>query len=180
MERAAVDPRSSAPGLALRRAALADAPLLADLHTRSRAVAYRGLLADEYLDVRMPAEMPGYWQARMRELEAGAGAAWIFECTGEAVAFACALAPDAQASVLVDNLHARPDRKGGGAGTLLLEAVAAWARAQGAQALHLLVIEGNEAAIGFYEHRGWRRSGRLDDEMGGRPIVAFKYVLRLA
>jgi GNAT superfamily N-acetyltransferase len=180
MHQAAGDEASRANGLSLRRAGLADAPVLADIHARSRAATYRGLLADDYLDLHMPAEMPGYWQARMQELSAGAGAAWIAERAGEAVAFACALAPDAQASVLVDNLHARPDRKGGGAGTLPLEAVAAWARTHGAQALHLLVIEGNDAAIGFYEHRGWRRSERLDDEMGGRPIVAFKYVLRLA
>ena len=179
MERVAPESPPAASGLSLRRAGRADAPVLADIHTRSRAATYRGLLADDYLDVRMPAEMPGYWQARMSALEAGAGAAWIAERAGEAVAFACVLAPDADASVLVDNLHARPDRRGGGAGTLLLEVAAAWARAKGARAMHLLVIEGNDAAIGFYEHRGWQRSERLDDEMGGLPIVAFKYVLRL-
>jgi len=164
----------------LRRAAAADAPLIADIHTASRRATYRGLLDDEYLDVRMPAEMPAYWRARLDELEAGAGAAWVLERDGEAVAFACALAPDAAASVLVDNLHARPDRKGGGAGTRLLDEVARWARALGARSLHLLVLEGNDSAIGFYEHRGWRRAARLDDEMGGLPIVAFKYVLELA
>lgn len=165
--------------LALRRATLADASTLADLHIRSRAATYRGLLPDEYLDVRMPAEMPAYWQARMAQLEAGAGAAWLAERDAEAIAFACVASPDADGSALVDNLHARPDRQGGGAGTRLLDEAAAWARARGATAMHLLVIEGNAGAIGFYEHRGWRRAGRLEDEMAGMPIVAYKYVLAL-
>ena len=163
----------------LRRASLADAPVLADIHARSRAATYRGLLSDDYLDVRMPAEMPACWQARMGELEAGAGAAWLAERDGAAIAFVCAVVPDAEASVLVDNLHALPDRKGGGAGTLLLDAAAAWARARGAVRMHLLVIEGNAGAIGFYEHRGWKLAARIDDEMGGQPIVGLKYVLAL-
>jgi len=165
--------------VSLRRAGVADAPVIADLHTRSRVATYRGLLPDDYLDRAMPAEMPGYWQARLGQLEAGAGAAWLADRDGEPIAFVCVTAPDGTGSVLVDNLHARPDRKGGGAGTLLLAEAAAWARAQGARRLHLLVIQGNDGAIGFYEHRGWRRVARLEDEMGGQPIVSFRYELSL-
>ena len=162
----------------LRRASPADAPILADIHVRSRAATYRGLLPDDYLELRMPAEMPVYWQARMDEPTTGA--AWIAEHDGTPIAFVYALVPDPAGSVLVDNLHALPDRKGGGAGTLLLDAVAAWACAQGAVRLHLFVIEGNAAAAGFYEHRGWSLVDRIDDEMGGQAIVALKYALALA
>jgi len=91
----------------------------------------------------------------------------------------CALAPDATGSVYVNNLHALPDRKGRGTGTALLEATMRWARAAGASAMHLKVLETNGAAIGFYESRGWRRVGREQDTWAGEPIVALLYAIDL-
>jgi hypothetical protein len=43
--------------------------------------------------------------------------------------------------------------------------------------MHLYVLEPNVAAIGFYESRGWRLSGRENDTMGGIDIIALRYVL---
>ena len=88
-------------------------------------------------------------------------------------------APDAQRSVYIENLHVLPGLKGGGLGTRLLDAAAAWARAQGAAGMHLLVFEDNRAAIGFYEAKGWRRVGRQDDGMGGHARIALVYAIAL-
>ena len=103
----------------------------------------------------------------------------IAESGGEAIGFVAAFAPDDAGSVYINNLHARPDRKGMGAGSALLDAAARWARASGARAMHLKVLETNTAAIGFYESRGWRCVARGDDAWAGERIVALVYAVEL-
>lgn len=170
---------SDSVALRLRRATAADALLLAAMHTASRASAYRGLLPDAWIDRTMAGESRAHWLEKMPRIDAGAGAAWIAEERDEAVAFACVLAPDEHGSVYVDNLHALPACKGRGAGSALLDVVRRWAIEGGATGLHLLVLEANVAAIGFYERHGWRRTERLDDTMGGVVVPVLRYRLVL-
>ncbi len=170
---------SSKPPLTLREATLADLEVIDDLHVRSRRVAYRGQVSDHYLDVTMPAASRLDWQRKLPELLGGAGRVLIAQADAEPIGFVAAFAPDDQGSVYINNLHARPDRKGLGAGSALLDAVAQWARARGARAMHLKVLETNAPAIGFYESRGWRRVGQLQDTWAGEPIVALVYATRL-
>lgn len=165
----------ASPALALRAATPADAELVAALHARSRASAYRGLLPDDYLDHAMPVEAVAHWTRRLPELAAGAGQALVAEVAGAAVGFVCMSAPDAERSVYIENLHVLPTHKGGGLGTRLLEVAAAWARERQATRLHLHVLEGNRAAIGFYESRGWHCVERLDDEIGGHRLPTLVY-----
>lgn len=165
--------------LTLRFATLDDLTAIDDLHVRSRQVAYRGLVSDHYLDVTMPAASRADWRRKLPELLGGAGCVLVAQSGDEIIGFIAALAPDASGSVYVNNLHARPDRKGRGTGSALLEATGQWARAQGGSAMHLNVLESNTPAIGFYESRGWRRSGRVEDTWAGEPIVAFVYAIRL-
>lgn len=178
----AIDPvsgSSAPPGLRLRSATVADAALVAQMHTRSRVSTYRGMLADRYLDHEALAEGLALWPTKLRELKAGAGELLIAERGQTAVGFVCMLAPDEDRSVYIDNLHALPEHKGSGAGTAMLDEVRRWAAARGAVQLHLLVLEANVAAIGFYEACGWRLSGKKNDRMGGSDIVALVYSLRL-
>ena len=169
----------------LRRATPADAETIAALHTASRATTYRGMLPDDYLDRVLPTECLAEWQRKLLAQADGGGQTLIAETTmggGErdAIGFACMSEPDEQGSVYLDNLHARPDRKGGGLGTAMLGAATRWARERGARRMHLLVLEGNVAAIGFYEARGWHCAGRNDnDEMGGHRISSLVYALEL-
>ena len=167
------------PPFSLRDATLADLAAIDDIHVRSRRATYRGQVSDHYLDVTMPAASRADWERKLPAMLAGAGCVVIAESAGEAVGFVCALAPDAAGSVYVNNLHALPDRKGLGVGTALLAAAAHWARAAGAKAMHLKVLDSNVAAIGFYESRGWRRTGRVDDAWAGEPIVALVYATDL-
>jgi len=165
----------------LRRATPADASLIADMHTASRATTYRGMLPDDYLDRVLPAVCLAEWQAKLATQARGVGETLIAEVGGEAVGFVCMSEPDEQRSVYLDNLHARPDRKGAGLGTAMLDAATRWARGRGARRMHLLVLEGNVAAIGFYEARGWRLAGRKeDDEMDGNRVSSLVYALALA
>ena len=171
-------PSSKAP-LTLRDATLSDLALINDIHVRSRRVTYRGQVSDHYLDATMPAASLADWQAKLPPLLAGAGRVVIAEADGAAIGFVCAFAPDAEGSVYINNLHALPERKGLGAGTALLEAAAQWARANGARAMHLKVLQTNTAAIGFYESRGWRCVARVDDAWAGEKIVALVYATPL-
>jgi GNAT superfamily N-acetyltransferase len=165
--------------LRLRTATLDDMALIADMHARSRSSAYRGQLPDDYLDRAMPVEAVAHWQSQLPRLLDGAGQVLIAEAGGRPVGFACMIRPDADDSVLIDNLHALPQHKGGGVGTTLLDAAACWARELGARRMHLLVLETNVAAIGFYESRGWRLVGRKADTMGDTPFIASIYALAL-
>ena len=165
--------------LTLRDATSSDLALINDIHVRSRRTTYRGHVSDRYLDVTMPAASLADWQARLPQLLAGAGRVLIAEAGGAPIGFVCALAPDADGSVYINNLHALPERKGLGAGSALLDAAAQWARANGARAMHLKVLETNKAAIGFYESRGWRCVDRVDDEWAGEKIVALVYATPL-
>ena len=165
--------------LTLRPAAAADASLIATLHSRSWTSAYRGLLPDAYLDDTMPGERIAHWRETLPALLAGAGTVMVAELAGEPVGFVCLLKPDAHGSVLVDNLHALPHHKGAGIGTTLLEAAKRWTHEQGADRLHLFVLETNRPAVAFYESRGWRLAGREDDTMGGIAVVALRYDISL-
>ena len=167
------------PLLTLRDARLCDLALINDIHVRSRRATYRGQVSDHYLDVTMPAASLADWQGKLPQLLAGAGRVVIAEADGAPVGFVCAFAPDAAGSVYINNLHALPERKGVGAGTALLDAAAQWARASGARAMHLKVLETNTAAIGFYESRGWRCVDRVDDAWAGEQIVALIYATPL-
>ena len=169
----------SKPPLTLRDATSSDVALINDIHVRSRRVAYRGQVSDHYLDVTMPAASLAEWQRRLPELLAGAGRVLVAEAGGEPIGFVCAVAPDADGSVYINNLHALPERKGLGVGTALLDAASRWARTSGARAMHLKVLETNTPAIGFYESLGWRCTGRVDDAWGDSKIVALIYATAL-
>ena len=149
------------------------------MHTRSRVLAYRGMLSDHYLDHEAKAEALALWPAKLGELAAGAGQLLIAERDQAAVGFICMLKPDERGSVYIDNLHAMPEHKGSGAGTAMLDEARRWALSFGATRLHLLALDTNVAAIGFYESRGWKWVGRKNDRMGEADVVALVYALAL-
>ena len=170
---------SSKPSLTLRDATPGDLAAINDIHVRSRRATYRGQVSDHYLDVTLPASSLADWQGRLPQLLGGAGRVLVAQSDGETIGFVAAFAPDDAGSVYVNNLHALPERKGLGAGSALLDAAAQWARANGARAMHLKVLETNKAAIGFYEARGWHRTRRVDDAWAGEKIVALIYATPL-
>ncbi|BAO87124.1 GCN5-like N-acetyltransferase [Caballeronia cordobensis] len=164
--------------VSLRVAGLDDTALVASMHARSWASAYRGILPDTYLDA-LPTERAAYWDARMKDIVDGAASVLIAEHGGEPVGFVCLVEPDETGSVLVDNLHALPGHRGLGTGTAMLDEAARWARSRGARRLHLSVLEQNAAAIGFYESRGWTFAARETDHMAGIDLFSLLYVFPL-
>ena len=60
----------------------------------------------------------------------------------------------------IDRLHARPDRRGRGIGSALIDACEK--RLPAGSRLWLDVLRGNDAALGFYERQGFRQDGETD------------------
>lgn len=64
-----------------------------------------------------------------------------------------------------------PDRRGHGLGRAIMAAAEEWLRRRGVWKLNLLVREGNDAAIGFYEALGYgdQQCVALGKRLDGRP-----------
>jgi GNAT superfamily N-acetyltransferase len=168
------------PALSLRAATLADAALIASIHSASWQATYRGLLPNAFLDGEVARERAAYWEARLRAPGGARRIVRIAELADQPIGFVCVeRQPESARGVLLDNLHALPGHQGIGAGTLLMRAAEDWARAQGETQLYLYVLEGNAPAIGFYERHGWQFAGAEPDHMGGVDITALRYVYRL-
>ncbi|MGW3043104.1 N-acetyltransferase family protein [Kitasatospora sp. NPDC001159] len=141
----------------IRHGGAQDAARVAELHADSWRTTYRGIVPDEALGDGLAAQRRELWELR---LEADYGepentpVLLIAEQAGETAGFVY-LVPQPDGRVLVDNLHVRPGRTGGGIGRELLAAaraeVAEWH--PGAE-LYLEVLSGNTRAIAFYEREG--------------------------
>ncbi|MEM8993352.1 MAG: GNAT family N-acetyltransferase [Acidobacteriota bacterium] len=93
-----------------------------------------------------------------RHLESGRLRLFFAEIAGEAVGFAAATLEystwDADEYLHLDCLFLRPGARGRGAGTRLLEAVAAHAREAGRRQIQWQTPPWNEKAVAFYRGRG--------------------------
>ncbi|MFF2816387.1 GNAT family N-acetyltransferase [Kitasatospora cineracea] len=151
-------PDPTPPPAALREGGAADAAAVAGLYAAGRRSAYAALLPAELLDADA-AEQELLWTLR---LDADYGTLadtpvllLAEDPDGTAVGFAY-LVPDGGA-VRLEQLHVRPDRAGGGIGSLLLRA----ALDRFPQApVRLDVLAANRRAVAFYERHGARRLGR--------------------
>ena len=162
-----------APGLSLD-----DADAIADLHTRSRQVAYRGLYGDAYLDHELFEVSRVTWRQRFETFAPATDLILAAMDDGEPVGLAYAsFRLDPQVGLLLDNLHVAPERKGGGLGTALLAEVARWLVEEHAGApLHLEVYAPNEAALGFYIGKGGVETARSRETApGGREVEVVRY-----
>lgn len=136
------------PETLIRRATPDDAAAIAALHVASWRSAYRGVLADAYLDGPIEAERTAHWQRTLAGLSAG-DAVLLAPGIGFAAAYA-----RSDGDALLDNLHVAPALRGQGLGLGLLHAVAATLQGAGAHAMHLWVFDANTGARRFYERHG--------------------------
>lgn len=145
----------------IRRGGAQDAAAVADLHAHSWSTAYRGIVPADALGDGLPVQRRELWELRLT-VDYGDPAAepelLIADQAGETVGFIY-LVPQPDGRVLVDNLHVRPGRTGGGIGRALFAAARAHVaeRHPGAE-LYLEVLRDNIRAIAFYEREGGVRT----------------------
>ena len=124
------------------------------MHASSRWAAYDGLVPAEALAKVTPETQTEVWRERMSLPESSA---FVAERDGEVVGFVALL--ETEEGTELNAIHLLPDVVGTGVGSALMKAAVEHARARGAEALHLFVIEGNERARAFYTRTGWRLTG---------------------
>lgn len=164
------------PTVIIRRAKPDDYEAIGTLHAASWRLTYRGILADAYLDNDLAGERKRYWEDKLRALKENEFA-FIAGRGGEAVGFIAILdKPEAGYDALIDNLHVRPDQKGLGTGSILMNAAAAELQCTGRKSVYLWVLKGNTAAEDFYKARGGQPldSGTVD--FGGKVVEQTRFV----
>lgn len=156
---------AQAEAVHLREARSEDWPAIAALQVASWRFAYRGILADAYLDDELEAERMALWRRRFTPPLDPAQVTVLAEGPGpdgamQPLAFCCILAGgDPRWGSLVDNLHVRPDvlRRRLGRRVFREAARLMIGGPHEATPLHLTVYEQNARARAAYE--SWQ--GRL-------------------
>lgn len=137
----------------IRTGVRGDAEQIAALHAESWRTAYAGIMPGEFLSGPLDDERLAVWRGRLDEPPRGAGL-FVAVDGAELLGFAYLL-PRSDGRLLLDNLHARPGRTGGGIGTRLLRHARAWAaEVHPGRTVYLEVLRGNTRAVSFYERHG--------------------------
>ena len=139
----------------VRRMTAGDVAAVAGLHVASWRSAYRGIMADAYLDDGAPANRLAHWAERLGQ-PSPAQAGFIAERGGIPIGFAFVFGDhDPHYGTLLDNLHMHPDARGLGIGRMLLARVAQELASRGWRpGLYLWVFAANPGARRFYERHG--------------------------
>ena len=161
-----------------RQAEPEDVEAIAKLHADSWRKAYRGLLADEYLDGPVFEDRRSVWTDRLT-LPRETQYVVVAEEDGDIVGFACVYTrEDPVRGSFLDNIHAHPDRHSRGIGTGLFRDVVDWCRRIAPdKGLYLYVFAANAKARRFYEHLGATDTGSevRAPGTGGEPREVHTY-----
>ncbi|MBO0930986.1 GNAT family N-acetyltransferase [Fibrella aquatilis] len=160
-----------------RLAQLTDCEGIANLHTRSWRLAYRGILRDQYLDGIIDQDRYAVWSERLLD-PAQNQRILLAEENDNLLGFICLFFDkDPVRGTLIDNLHVDPAMKGQGIGAELLREATRQLLPEATNSnCYLAVYEANTPAIGFYERMGGRCLGReLHDNPGGGKATILWY-----
>ncbi len=161
----------------VRAAVPTDADEVARVHVRSWQSAYRGLIAQEYLD----GLKPGVWANRYTFGRVGLRmASTLVAVEGSAIRglATTGLCRDQDfpnfgelMAIYVDPAHVRT-----GIGRLLMTAARERLRLVGVTGALLWVLDGNVGARRFYEYDGWRFDGACRTvTFGNQPVKQVRY-----
>jgi ribosomal protein S18 acetylase RimI-like enzyme len=132
-----VTPTDPAADVTVRLGTAEDAHALADLYSEARRAAVPQMPPSMHTDE----EHRGYYTRQLGEDEI---TVWVAEADGEPLGFAMCT------PTFLDGLYVRPDLKGQGVGSLLLDVV----EATHPEGYELWVFESNTGAQRLYERRG--------------------------
>jgi ribosomal protein S18 acetylase RimI-like enzyme len=164
--------------LRIRNATTADLPPIAEIHALSWRAAYRGILADDFLDGDLLQDHKTRW-VEIAERLTPRDNLLIATDGSDAVGFvagwtSAALGCDDGYGLYINNLHVRPELRGKKYGESLCRALARRAKANAAIdakiSAYLWVLDGNAPAHRFYHRLGGRDGERQLTELGGRTV----------
>jgi GNAT superfamily N-acetyltransferase len=176
----------------VRPAVVDDAGAIASIQVRGWRAAYRGIVADDFLDAMSIDERATRWQGIVDGTTSDAAAdgapvrsrTLVAEADGSVVGFASRGPDRDELGTSVGEvwaIYVDPDRWRGGAGRLLLDASATHLRSEGYDRAVLWVLEHNAPARAFYEQCGWVFDGsQRNFPLGGRDVSEVRYETRLA
>ena len=165
----------------IRRAVVADAEALGEVHVRVWRWAYRGHMPAEYLERLRPERRADIWRQDLAESWIDT---WVAEIDGAIVGFAGA-APTRDADlpagiaelVMINVLR---EHAGQGVGRALMGTVEGYWRERGVPAAVLWVLTANEVARAFYARLGWTPDGATGVyEVPGAGIPQMRLAKRL-
>ncbi len=169
------------PVYAVRPAVPGDARELALVHLRSWQTAYRGIVADSFLE-RLPRELPQREQ-RWRALLGNPGTEHVHVGTteeGQIVGFVRggrARPPHFGADGELGAIYLLAEHRRNGLGRSLVAAHVRALRAAGYRSMVVWVLSRNPAR-GFYERLGGERCGTAEETVGGETHGETAYVWR--
>ncbi len=140
----------------VRPATSTDCHAIAALHALSWQQTYRDILSQDYLDRHVEDDRRDLWEARFTKYDRQKHHVAVAADGDAIVGFVCVLLDEEpEYGALLDNLHVRRDRQGGGAGRRLMASAAHWATAmQPSWSMHLWVYERNVKTVAFYRAAG--------------------------
>jgi ribosomal protein S18 acetylase RimI-like enzyme len=166
----------------VRRAGPDDARAIAETGVVGWRSAYRGLLADDYLDGMSVDTREIAWRQRLESDFDGLTPAWVGEAGGRVLGFVSGGPPRdddiAPPAAEIYAIYLRPEAWRRGLGTALMETATVHFRGHGATYLVLWVFEANAPARAFYEALGWvPDGGRQVLRVGGVRATEVRYRL---
>lgn len=161
----------------IRPATVDDADRIAEVHIASLREAYRGVVAEEYLEGLDVEGRRSTWRDRLTN-PARDTSVWVATEDGTVVGFASvgpSLDEDAERTTLqIYTIYLEPRAWGQGIARELMRTVLG--RVPSGVAVTLWVLEANERAAHFYRRNGFTRDGvERIEEIGGQQFTEVRY-----
>jgi ribosomal protein S18 acetylase RimI-like enzyme len=147
--------------LLIRKAQLADAPELAEVHIRTRQHAYRGLLPSDFLARLSIDRRTTQWKEWLTQPSSNlavfvaivdgkvSGFSWVCSARGD----------DDKSTGELFAIYVMPESQGKGIGSRLIEKGEDYLQSAGFSEMILWVLAKIEPSLRFYENRGWKTDG---------------------
>ncbi|HNW44156.1 MAG TPA: GNAT family N-acetyltransferase [Elusimicrobiales bacterium] len=168
----------------VRKAVVADAQRIAEIHISGWRTAYRGILTDAFLFDKLNVERRA--KNLQKELADGAQEHYVAERDGQVSAFmAIGESRDEDkrgaGSLELIAIYVDPKLKRSGLGHELLEFLESEARRRGYKEVSLWVLDLNAAGRSFYEKNGYSRDGAIKTlerlcSPNGAPVEEVRYI----
>lgn len=162
--------------IGIRRAEVAEAGRIADVHDAAWRQAYRGIIPGRELERMIARRGPLWWERALRRHTA----VLVLEVAGRVVGYAT-LGPNRMRMLPeageIYELYIAPEHQGLGFGRSLFEAARLELRRYGLASFSVRVLADNEPAVDFYRHMGGRVSAETGERLGEAtlPVLVFAF-----